>query len=47
MTPVQKATQHFISQIANRDFSQAKIALQNVVAEKIKNKVRNYINQEK
>jgi hypothetical protein len=47
MDNVKKATQNFIAQIANRDYSQAKIALQNVVAEKIKNKVRTYINQEK
>jgi len=47
MDNVKKATQNFISQIANKDYSQAKIALQAVVAEKIKNKVRTYINQEK
>jgi len=47
MNEVQKATQNFISQLANKDYSQAKIALQNVVAEKIKNKVRTLINQEK
>lgn len=47
MDNVQKATQNFISQLANKNYSQAKAALQNVVAEKIKNKVKNYINQEK
>jgi uncharacterized membrane protein YqhA len=47
MNNVQKATQNFIAQIANKDYAQAKTALQNVVAEKIKNKVRTYINQEK
>ena len=47
MDNVKKATQNFIAQIANKNYSQAKTALQNVVAEKIKNKVRTYINQEK
>ena len=47
MNNVKKATQNFIAQIANGNYSQAKVALQNVVAEKIKNKVRTYINQEK
>ena len=47
MDNVKKATQNFIAQIDNKNYSQAKNALQNVVAEKIKNKVRIYINQEK
>jgi len=42
-----KSVQSFISKIANKDYSEAQIALQNAVAEKIKTRVRNYISQEK
>jgi hypothetical protein len=43
----QKTVQNFIAQVANKNYSAAQAALQNVVAEKIKNKIRNYISTEK
>ena len=36
----------FIGKIANKDYSEAQQALEAAVAEKIKNKIRNYVNQE-
>jgi hypothetical protein len=43
-----KSIQQFIGNIANKDYSSAQSTLEQVVAEKIKNKVRNHIsNNEK
>jgi hypothetical protein len=47
MNTEKKALQNFIAQIAKKEFSSANAALQTVVAEKIKNKVRNYLSREK
>jgi hypothetical protein len=41
---VKKSIQHFIGNIANKDYSTAQNSLEQVVAEKIKNKVRDNIN---
>jgi hypothetical protein len=42
----QKAVTNFIGKIANKDYSEAQTALQDAVAEKLKNKIRSYITQE-
>ena len=42
----QKTVQDFIVKIANKDYSEAKTALQDAVASKLKNKIRSYISQE-
>jgi hypothetical protein len=42
-----KAVQSFIAKIAEKDYSAAKQALQNAIAEKIKSRVRTCISQEK
>lgn len=42
----QKTITSFIGKIANKDYSDAQQALETAVAEKIKNKIRNYVNQE-
>ena len=39
-----KSIQQFISSIANKQYASAQTDLQQVVAEKIKNKVRNCVN---
>jgi len=36
----------FIGKIANKDYSEAQQALEAAVETKLKNKIRNYINQE-
>ena len=38
-----KSIQQFIGNIANKDYSSAQNSLQQVVAEKIKNKVREHV----
>jgi hypothetical protein len=43
---VKKTVQQFIGDIANKDYSNAQNSLEQVVAEKIKNKVRNSINNQ-
>lgn len=45
-TEEQKSVTNFIGKIANKDYSEAQQALETAVAEKIKNKIRNYVNQE-
>jgi uncharacterized membrane protein YqhA len=47
MSTEKTSIQAFISKIANKDYSQAQAALQNIVTDKLKNKIRNYISQEK
>ena len=46
MSEEQKAVTNFIGKIANKDYSEAQTALQDAVAEKLKNKIRSYITQE-
>lgn len=46
ITDEQKAITGFIGKIADKDYSQAQQALEAAVAEKMKSKIRNYINQE-
>jgi hypothetical protein len=43
MSTEQKTIQSFINSIVNKDYAQAKINLQNAVAEKLKTKIRNYV----
>ena len=43
---VKKSIQQFIGNIANKDYSSAQNSLQQVVAEKIKNKVRDHVNKQ-
>lgn len=45
-TEEQKSIANFIGKIANKDYSEAQQSLEAAVAEKIKNKIRNYVNQE-
>lgn len=45
-TEEQKAVTAFIGKIANKDYSDAQQALQDAVEAKLKNKIRNYVNQE-
>ncbi len=45
-TEEQKAITNFIGKIANKDYSQAQQSLEQAIAEKIKNKIRSYVNQE-
>lgn len=45
-TEEQKSITDFIGKIANKDYSEAQQSLETAVAEKIKNKIRNYVNQE-
>ena len=42
----QKTITNFIGKIANKDYSEAQQALEAAVEEKLKNKIRGYINQE-
>lgn len=42
----QNTITNFIGKIANKDYSEAQQALEAAVEAKLKNKVRNYINQE-
>jgi hypothetical protein len=42
-----KSIQQFIGNIANKDYASAQNSLQQVVAEKIKNKVRDYVKNPK
>jgi hypothetical protein len=42
----QKTINSFIGKLANKDYADAQQALQDAVEAKIKNKIRNYINQE-
>jgi len=42
----QKTITSFVGKIANKDYSEAQQALEAAVAEKIKNKIRNYVNRE-
>ena len=44
---VKKTIQQFIGNIANKDYASAQNSLQEVVAEKIKNKVRDHIKSPK
>ena len=44
---VKKSVQQFISNIANKDYATAQNSLQQTVAEKIKNKVRDHVNNTK
>jgi len=43
----QKTITDFIGKIANKDYSEAQNSLENVVAAKLKNKIRTYVEQEK
>jgi hypothetical protein len=43
---VKKSIQQFIGNISNKDYSTAQNSLQRIVEEKIKNKVRNYVNKQ-
>lgn len=43
---VKKSIQQFIGNIANKDYANAQNSLEQVVAEKIKNKVREHVNTE-
>ena len=43
---VKKSIQQFIGNIANKDYSTAQSSLEQVVAEKIKNKVREHVNKQ-
>jgi hypothetical protein len=45
MTNEQKTVQTFINSIVNKDYAQAKVNLQNAVAEKLKTKIRTHINK--
>ena len=42
----QKSVTNFIGKIANKDYSEAQQALEAAVETKLKNKIRNYVNQE-
>ena len=42
----QKTITGFIGKIANKDYSEAQQALEAAVETKLKNKIRNYVNQE-
>jgi len=43
---VKKSIQQFIGNISNKDYSTAQDSLQRIVEEKIKNKVRDYVNKQ-
>jgi hypothetical protein len=43
---VKTSIRQFIGNIANKDYSSAQNSLQQVVAEKIKNKVREHVNKQ-
>ena len=45
-TEEQNSITNFIGKIANKDYSEAQQALEGAVEAKIKNKIRNYVNQE-
>lgn len=45
-TEEQKSIANFIGKIANKDYSEAEQALEQAVADKLKTKIRNYVNQE-
>jgi hypothetical protein len=45
-TEEQKTITSFIGKIANKDYSEAQQSLENIVAAKLKNKIRSYVNQE-
>jgi hypothetical protein len=45
MTQEKQTIQSFISSIVNKDYAQAKINLQNAVAEKLKTKIRAHISK--
>lgn len=42
----QKTITNFIGKIANKDYSDAQQALESAIEAKLKNKIRNYVNQE-
>jgi|694.fasta_scaffold145375_3 hypothetical protein len=45
-TEEQTTITNFIGKLANKDYSEAQQALEDAVAAKLKNKIRNYVNQE-
>lgn len=45
-TEEQKSITNFIGKIANKDYSEAQQALEAAVAEKLKSKIRSYVNKE-
>ena len=45
-TEEQNTITNFIGKIANKDYSEAQQALEAAVETKLKNKIRNYVNQE-
>jgi hypothetical protein len=45
MTQEQKTVQSFINSLVNKDYAQAKVNLQNAVAEKLKTKIRAHISK--
>ena len=45
-TEEQQTITGFIGKIANKDYSEAQQALEAAVEAKLKNKIRNYVNQE-
>ena len=45
-TEEQKTITSFIGKIADKDYSEAQQSLENIVAVKLKNKIRSYVNQE-
>jgi len=45
-TEEQNTITNFIGKLANKDYSEAQQALEVAVETKLKNKIRNYVNQE-